>query len=176
MSKATRTAALLIALVLVVAGAVGASATDERAGARRLTGCRNTTTGTLDQVTRGLLPLGGACGAGEVMVTWNRTGVQGPQGPRGYTGATGATGPAGVSGYEVVEGHHPDIDSDYKYLHIGCPAGKVVVGGGGAVTHQAAHLVASKPLLSTGWYVYAADATDDTWQLSGYAICVTALP
>jgi hypothetical protein len=81
MSRTMRRALLLALLVLLVAGAAGASATESRAATNKLTGCRNTSSGTLDQVKAGLLPMGGACGAGEVAVTWNKTGPRGPQGP-----------------------------------------------------------------------------------------------
>jgi hypothetical protein len=179
MSKTMRTAALMIAVVLVVAGAVGASATDERAGTRRLTGCRNLTTGTLDQVTRGLQPLGGVCGAGERRVSWKVTGETGPQGPAGATGATGATGTPGVSGWETVSSTSASDSSNPKQVIAYCPAGKKVVGGGGNASGGYAFLFVSEPITpGVGWGVVAGESppTDQNWSLTAYAICVTALP
>jgi len=175
MSKTIRRVALLAVLVLLVAGAAGASATDSRAGTK-LTGCRNTSTGTLDQVRGGPLPMGGVCGAGEVQVTWNKRGPQGPQGP---TGAPGATGAPGVSGYDIVVGTSANDSANSKFAYAGCPAGKKAVGGGGATSLVGSHITASTPGIGgDGWGVlaYESPATSANWILSAYAICVTALP
>jgi hypothetical protein len=180
MSRTMRRVALLLILLLVVAGATGASATDSRTGGNRLTGCRNTTTGVLDQVKSGLLPMGGACGAGELMVTWNKTGPRGPQGPTGATGVTGATGANGVSGYEIVTVVGPNDSVSPKVMFVPCPAGKKVVGGGGyAYLSGNTAVSASWPGgTGAGWSVGAVEfvPTAANWYLTGYAICVTALP
>ena len=175
MSRTIRRLALLVTLLLVVMGAVGASATDGRAATNKLTGCRNTSTGTLDQVKAGLLPMGGACGAGEVAVTWNKTGPRGPQGP---TGATGATGAPGVSGWETVNSTSANDSSNSKQVIVNCPAGKKVVGGGGNASGGYAFLFVSQPVASGGWGVVATESptTSANWTLTAYAICVTALP
>jgi len=176
MSRTIRRLALLVTLLLVVMGAVGASATDGRAAINKLTGCRNTSTGTLDQVKAGLLPMGGACGAGEVAVTWNKTGPRGPQGP---TGATGATGAPGVSGWEktaVVSANNSDYQ---KFAMAECSPGKKVIGGGGLTTLSTTHVISSWPsTFGTGWAVSAVEAspTSENWTVTAYAICVTALP
>jgi hypothetical protein len=178
MSRMTQRAALLTVLVLLVAGASGAEATDGRAAANKLTGCRNTTTGTLDQVKAGLLPIGGACGSGEVAVTWNKTGPRGPQGPTGATGATGATGVPGVSGWEMVTSTSAYTSISPRQQVASCPAGKKVVGGGGAA-NPVAVLYASHPLSGgDAWSVLAIEspATSANWYLDAFAICVTALP
>lgn len=177
-SRTMRRAVLLAVLVLLVAGASGAAATEGRAATNKLTGCRNTSTGTLDQVRAGLLPLGGACGAGEVAVTWNR---RGPRGPQGETGATGATGSPGVSGWETVSSTSVNDSSNQKTVVVNCPAGKKVVGGGGNASGGYAFLVVSQPVAlvaSGGWGVMAAESpgTSASWTLTAYAICVTALP
>jgi hypothetical protein len=175
MSKTMRRMLLLVTLLLLVAGAAGASATDDRAATNKLTGCRNTSAGTLDQVKAGLLPMGGACGAGEVVVTWNKTGPRGPQGP---TGATGATGAPGVSGYEVVSESTTYSSQDTRIVQLDCPAGKKAVGGGGFTSHFAV-LEGSYPAPGgAGWVVLAIESppTTQSWALTGFAICVTALP
>jgi len=174
MSRTIRRLALLVTLLLVVMGAVGASAIDGRAATNKLTGCRNTSTGTLDQVKAGLLPIGGACGAREVAVTWNKTGPRGPQGP---TGATGATGAPGVSGREVVSAQSPMNSDELKTVTAYCPAGKVAVGGGHG-TAWPTYIVWSAPTLG-GWMVQARELPPGTatdWSVMAYAICVTALP
>lgn len=183
MSKTIRRAALLLILLLVVAGAAGASATDSRAGGNRLTGCRNTSTGVLDQVKAGLLPMGGACGAGELMVTWNKTGPRGPQGPTGATGAPGApgaTGAPGVSGWEIVTVQSPSDSVSPKVMAVYCPPGKKVVGGGGyaLLTFNTAVTGSYPSDNGVAWNLAAVEVvpTAAAWYLRGYAICVTALP
>jgi len=183
MSRTMRRVALLVTLLLVVAGAAGASATDSRAGSNRLTGCRNTSTGVLDQVKAGLLPMGGACGAGELMVTWNKTGPQGPQGPRGDTGATGATGTpgaSGVSGWELIQVTGATDSSSPKAVNADCPPGKKVVGGGGHASGSLSVAIRGSWPYSNGigWSVSGLELspTAENWTVYGYAICVTALP
>jgi len=186
MSRTIRRLALLVTLLLVVMGAVGASATDDRAATNKLTGCRNTSIGTLDQVKAGLLPMGGACGAGEVAVTWNKTGPRGPQGPTGATGATGAPGVAGtpgapgVSGWQMVMVTSATDSTSPKGVNADCPPGKKVVGGGGTASGSLSIAIrGSWPYSNgTGWSVSGLETspTAENWTVYGYAICVTALP
>ena len=157
---------VLLALLLVVAGTADASAVDSRARTNRLTGCRNTSTGALDQMRGGSLPLGGSCGAGEVTVSWNR---EGPQGPAGEPG---------VSGWEMVTSSSAYTSISPRSQVVSCPAGKKVVGGGGSAS-PLAFLYASQP--SDGgdsWTVLAMEspAPSANWYLDAFAICVTALP
>lgn len=176
MLRTMRQVALLVALVLLVAGVTGAGATDGRAGANKYTGCRNTTTGTLDQVKAGPLPMGGACGAAELMVTWNKRGPRGPQGPPGATGAPGAPG---VSGYELVHVSTASDSISPKTMSVVCPGGKKVVGGGGYASLDAYTVVsASWPVSDGGWGLKGVEVTptSQSWSMHGYAICVTALP
>jgi hypothetical protein len=174
MSRTMRRAVLRAVLVLVVAGASGAAATEGRAGSNSLTGCRNTSTGTLDQVKAGLLPLGGACGAGEVAVTWNKRGPRGPQ------GATGATGAPGVSGWQMVKVTSATDSTSPKLVSVNGPPGKKVIGGGAVASRTFDTAVTSSWPYDTaaGWTAAAIETspTDQTWCLSAYAICVTALP
>jgi len=161
MSKTMQRSALLLILLLVVAGAAGASAVDGKGAGNRLTGCRNTSTGTLDQLRGAALPIGGACGSGEVMVSWNKTGPQGEP---------------GVSGYEQVSATFVVTDTMVS-RSVDCPAGKKVVGGGHFVVSAAAYASTSYPFDDDTWYVQAyKTAGAGTWGLTVYAICVTALP
>ncbi len=186
MSRTMRRVALLVTLLLVVAGAAGASATDSRTGSNRLTGCRNTSTGVLDQVKAGLLPIGGVCGAGELMVSWNRSGPTGPQGPRGYAGYPGPTGAPGVSGYEVVVAHFDTADNNGQTSgYAWCPAGKVAVGGGynsaDPPTFATAYAYQNNPIVAggqSGWqaHLVRTDGGAGDWQFAVFVICVRALP
>lgn len=161
MSTTVRRLTLLLALVVVVTGAVGASATEGRAGANRLTGCRNTSTGTLDQVKGGSLPIGGACGANEVMVSWSKRGPEGAP---------------GVSGYERVQATSAVTDTMVS-RSVDCPAGKKVVGGGYSVVSAAAYAAGSYPFDDDTWHVQVYKTSGASpWGLTVYAICVTALP
>jgi hypothetical protein len=157
---------VMLVLLLVVAATADASAVDGRAAANRLTGCRNTSTGTLDQVRGGSEPLGGSCGAGEVAVSWNRIGPQGP------------AGAPGVSGWEIVQTTSVYSSVSPRLQTAACPAGKKVVGGGG-VANPVAVLYGSSPTAGgDGWSVLAIEspATTADWYLDAFAICVTALP
>jgi hypothetical protein len=191
-SRTIRRLALLTVLVLLVMGAVGASATDGRAATNKLTGCRNTTTGTLDQVKAGLLPMGGACAAGEVAVTWNKTGPRGPQGPTRATGAPGVAGTPGapgvagtpgangVSGWETFTFTSTPSNIPNKTALLNCPTlGKKLVGGGGSVNDPATHMIYNGPLDSDTWQVVATAEPHNftgAWTISIWVICVTALP
>jgi hypothetical protein len=176
-------AVLLVVLLVVVVGAAGASATGGRGGADKLTGCRNTSTGVLDQVRGGLLPMGGACGAGEVVVTWAKTGPQGPQGVPGTPGTPGMPGTPGadgVAGWEIVSAASAWDSTSPKGLIITCPAGKKVVGGGGSASYLTLTAIVWSFPGSFGreWSVGAQELSPlpDNWTLYGYAICVTVLP
>jgi hypothetical protein len=121
-------------------------------------------------VKAGLLPMGEACGAGEVAVTWNKTGPRGPQGP---------TGAPGVSGWEKTAAVSVN-NSDYQKLAMAeCSPGKKVIGGGGLTTLSTTHVISSWPsTFGTGWAVSAVEAspTSENWTVTAFAICVTALP
>ncbi len=129
------------------------------------------------------------------------SGPAGPQGPAGPAGATGAQGPAGpagpagtngISGYEVVRTVGDDSTADDRVQVATCPAGKVVIGGGGGpvfgpagvsgtVDRVAIHLsvpikLLDSPVYNT-WDVQAVETEPDTvtqWHLVAYAICVNA--
>lgn len=121
------------------------------------------------------------------------TGPQGPQGPQGATGPAGAQGPrgpagppspAGVSGYEIVESRTPRFISSGKSHQAECPAGKVVLGGGGRPDNAAgldAVTEASFPLIFEStrhmWAVRLVSPPGrippNEWALVVYAICAT---
>jgi Collagen triple helix repeat (20 copies) len=71
-------------------------------------------------------------------------GPAGPQGPKGDTGATGPQGPPGMSGMEVVTA------TGVRVATAECPAGKVIVGGGGHAAQITAALSQSEPTGFTG--------------------------
>jgi hypothetical protein len=103
----------------------------------------------------GKLRLGAVCKKKERPITWNQTGSDGPAGPRGPAGPAGpagATGPAGAigpagpagpagpTGSTVTAGAvqnqaNPGVDTA-KAATATCPAGKVLLGGGGQVTQN----------------------------------------
>jgi len=106
----------------------------------------------------GKLRLGSVCKKKERPITWNHTGPQGPAGPAGPAGSAGpagATGPAGAAGAAGAAGPagpagptastvtagavqnqpNPGVDTA-KAATASCPAGKVMLGGGGQVTQN----------------------------------------
>lgn len=100
-SSLTRTPALLVAAVALLAASAGL-AIAASSGGPVIRACANKKTGALR--------LAGKCRRSERRVTWNQTGPQGPRGPRGisgsrgFTGATGAPGGTGPQGKEGPQG------------------------------------------------------------------------
>jgi hypothetical protein len=57
----------------------------------------------------------------------------GPRGPKGDAGAAGAPGAPGISGYQFVQGANVSVaPGQFGVAYVDCPAGKKVLGGGGA--------------------------------------------
>jgi type VI secretion system secreted protein Hcp len=75
-----------VAAVVALPTAVGAAETTVRACVKTQGGAMRIVSGTT------------ACGAGEFLVVWNKTGVTGPRGATGATGPAGATGQNGQNG------------------------------------------------------------------------------
>jgi Collagen triple helix repeat (20 copies) len=106
------------------------------------------------------------------------TGPQGPAGPTGATGPQGPVGPAAATGYQQVVGTATATNSTSpETATASCPAGKIVVGGGGVLTAGArAALTQSQPTSTTTWTVTAIEPTTvtDTWSLQAFALCLTS--
>jgi hypothetical protein len=111
-------------------------------------------------------------------------GAQGPQGepgPQGPAGNDGADGADGVSGYEVVAGDSALIDNSNssETMTVGCPDGKVVVGGGHSATNPGViHMNSSGPAADgSSWTVVVERPLfgGGSTTVTPYAICVTAL-
>jgi hypothetical protein len=117
------------------------------------------------------------CGPKEKTLAWNQAGVQGPAGPQG---PQGEPGPSGVSGAEIVSEQSDSNSTDVRYVAVGCPAGKVLVGGGAQAGVNASGklaIVNSSPLDNlAGWAARAEEVvpTDEDWSLTVRAICVDA--
>ena len=101
-------------------------------------------------------------------------GAQGAQGPQGVDGATGATGPAGLNG-----GFDPNkvtqvVSPDASYSGVGtatayCPAGTVVIGGGGYTNGTG--LWDSRPVGTGGWFAGGESYNGLSAVVRAYAIC-----
>jgi hypothetical protein len=111
------------------------------------------------------------------------TGPAGPVGPMGPTGATGpqgVQGPAGVSGHERVEGPSTPTDSGaIKSASATCPAGKVLIGGGYALTETTAAITVqlNGPDIGQTWTVQALRTSgSEDWGLRAFALCAWASP
>jgi hypothetical protein len=116
-------------------------------------------------------------------------GTTGPQGPAGPVGPIGPTGPQGtvgvngVSGWEVVPGPVSVDDETDRTITASCSPGKKVVGGGFLTTERSSTseivVYSSYPSDQSTWSVSAkVDATtasDESFELEAYAICVSVL-
>ena len=113
-------------------------------------------------------------------------GIPGPSGPPGSTGAPGADGepgPAFIPGYEIVEGPKTTVNGTNTFTaEADCPAGKVVLGGGGAelgdevgVDTSDWELRVSKPKSDgSGWQVELRPTnTVGGGEGRAYAVCAT---
>lgn len=115
-------------LALIGAGVASAAIPDSSTGV--ITGCYQTSGGTLRVINK---QGGAACYAWETELPWNQTG------PAGATGATGATGPQGPAGssptvstwysngnyyFSVVQ-----YSGNYAFV-VNCPSGYTLTSGG----------------------------------------------
>ena len=100
-----------------------------------------------------------------------------PAGSPGPKGDKGDAGPPGLSGYELVTGRSDVTNQIHNSVLVSCPAGKKVIGGGGAtaggiVPGDGPYLTVSQPSVDgTRWLVETARATSGGSVLIGYAIC-----
>src|SRR6476620_8548334 len=111
------------ALVLMIGGAVAFAQIPAADGT--ISSCYMKSTGTIRIIDTGV-----ACKKGETSLTWNQKGQPGTNGTNGTPGTNGTNG---VSGYEIVSKDDNFTGSGtIGGTIVKCPAGKKVVGGGGA--------------------------------------------
>ena len=95
---------------------------------------------------------------------------------------TGATGPAGVRFVTASSASAPGFSTKTVSQDVSCPAGKLALGGGGAVNgalqEQVVTLNQSNPLGPasgpTGWHVQAQQSFNpnpNPWSLAAYVVC-----
>lgn len=156
-----------------------------------------------------LLTLTNSGGFDEIDLTIGTTGPEGPQGPQGAQGppglqgvpgspglrgepgadgsqgppgSQGPAGPAGVSGREVVVAEGVFNINDHKSQEAQCPAGKVVIGGGGHIQYTSlvediysVALERSTPFGDDRWIAVGQEIrpTVQPWRVVTYAICAT---
>ena len=95
--------------------------------------------------------------------------------PLGEPGA-----PGGLAGYEVVSSQSESSSVNGRFETVGCPAGKVAVGGGadlaGAPPEVALDLSSVLGADGLGWAASAHEVapTDGSWSLTVDAVCVDA--
>ncbi len=105
-------------------------------------------------------------------------GPQGAAGPSGPQGAAGPSGPSGVSGYQIVARQEFLAPSTSASVHVECPTGKKVLGGGFNIeTPNEVKVFSSEPsdgqgnLIDHGWNVFVQNAGALTRQTTAIAIC-----
>jgi hypothetical protein len=126
------------------------------------------------------------CKKNEVALDWNIQGPAGPQGPQGDVGPVGPPGPAGpagsngVSGYQIVAHQEFLAPGAFVNVHVDCPAGKKVLGGGFDIeTPDDVKVFSSEPsdgsgnFIDYGWNVFVHNAGTATRQTTVSAICAS---
>ena len=160
--------AMIVALVALVFASAGSATAASLITGKQI---RNNTITSADVKNRSL-------GLGDLTTKARQSlkakdGSQGPAGPQGPQGAQGAPGVANV---EIVEASSPS-NSSPKGVEAECPAGKRVIGSGGAVTLVGqAYLSAVTPLENgTSVRAIAFDNPDNPndWHVTARAICAT---
>lgn len=128
---------------------------------------------------------------GHFDMTIGGVGPQGPQGepgPAGLAGAAGPTGPQGLPGLSNYVRVHNFTSGSVTWAANGgtqglvaeCPAGSVVLGGGGltGVLNPQVVMTRSFPTSDTRWLVVFANNSSQPFstQLNAYAICAKVGP
>jgi Collagen triple helix repeat (20 copies) len=173
-------------------GAAGAPGPQGPAGPQGVQGERGATgaTGTTGAtgVTGAMGPPGpsGPAGADGTTGPQGPPGAQGLQGGPGPQGPIGPQGPAGPTGSQLVAGTPVTSPANAARnssltATASCPAGKVVLGGGGLATTTSAqkervHLTASYPTSTTTWSAtgivgIAALGAGQTMTVTAYVLC-----
>ena len=195
MRTSRTTLALTVAVGLLVASVVVASAHPGGTTHRVIHSCVDDATGAVQIVNAS-----DTCGQGAHPLYWNgrgprgargltgQTGPAGPQGsqgvqgPQGIPGIRGIQGPPGVSGYEQVVSAFTAIDSSAKAQGANCSAGNEVLGGGfqvsPAFTPFPAFVWFSAQTDNDTWSVQAVDNPDSAtpWAIAAFAICANMIP
>lgn len=113
------------------------------------------------------------CHANEQQLDPGALGLVGPQGPPGP--------PGGVSGYQIVS-HQVFLSSGtFANVHVECPTGKKVLGGGFDIeTPTDVKVFSSEPsdgqgnLIDHGWNAFVQNAGSSARQTTVSAICASA--
>jgi hypothetical protein len=127
--------------------------------------CVNNNSGTIK-----IIDASTTCGANEIALDWN---------------ASGLPGTPGVSGLETVKTTLNNVTTTTDLLATAsCPAGKLVLGGGAEILNRfnvnnRIYLKASFPSGPTGWSAVAAvieGADSGLFSFTVYAICANVAP
>jgi hypothetical protein len=123
------------------------------------------------------------CKKNEVALDWNiqgPPGPAGPAGPQGPQGDVGPAGPSGVSGYEIVTHQEFLAPGTFANVHVECPAGKKVLGGGFDIeTPDDVKVFSSEPsdglgnIIDHGWNVFVHNTGTVSRQTTVSAICTS---
>ena len=185
----TRRSTWMVAALVLVIGTLGVGIASGQALGDTYTGCLRPT-GKLVKVRVGDDPLAPCIGPAEE-VSWGEMGPRGERGSQGETGPRGPAGPTGISGYEIatfVKTQPGTIGFETNTYAAPCPAGKTVLGGGASVLADTEpdgifdtawdgyHIVQSYPTADgSGWNATTNvhNPTEDTYQVTVFAICVT---
>lgn len=101
----------------------------------------------------------------------------GPAGPAGPQGPAGQQGAPGLAGLEIVKAQSALSSDTQRSMPVTCPAGKMVVGGGGLIVGAGGDVALdeSYPTSPSTWRAtaYEVNATGANWHLVAYALCAS---
>jgi hypothetical protein len=111
------------------------------------------------------------------------TGPQGESGPPGPPGSTGEPGPQGIPGspgppgrdgflgYERVSVVRSLDPLEVATVHVACPAGKIVLGGGLQTEGEGATILESFPSRATRWTLRLRNGVNAAQSVTAWAVC-----
>jgi hypothetical protein len=101
-------------------------------------------------------------------------GPEGPQGPPGPEGPPGPKGDSGISGYEWHFERFDVPSTGISAYTVGCPSGKVALGGGYVKSPRTMYIAQTRPYDSHTWIVSVYNRTGSPGWIRVYVTCAFA--
>jgi putative metal-binding protein/IPT/TIG domain-containing protein len=103
-------------------------------------------------------------------------GAPGEPGPQGIPGPTGAPGRDGFLGYERVQVIRSLDPLGVATVHVACPPGKVVLGGGLQTSGDGVTILESFPSRVSRWTLRLSNGVNTSRSVTAWAVCALGPP